>query len=192
VGAVRCVLWPEKQLLFINGSTNAGEFKSPAQAVAGKDVVLIKGQEVFRSFAGVTRLRLNSVGLSEQLGRNVGFTSRMGADVAPVLADVQRKKARKSVLAPTGYEAGESATVAASRKGRIGRTIAIVSINLLSGASTWGRNSWTNDRSRRGAERHVRDKNRQDAARGHADQRRLARADLHKQRDAMVSVDRRL
>jgi hypothetical protein len=119
VGAVRCVLWPEKQLLFINGSTNAGEFKSLAQAVAGKDVVLIKGQEVFRSFAGVTRLRLNSVGLSEQLGRNVGFTSRMGADVAPVLADVQRKKARKSVLAPTGYEAGESATVAASRKGRI-------------------------------------------------------------------------
>jgi hypothetical protein len=95
--------WSEKKLLFINGSTNAGEFKSLAQAVAGQDVVLIKGQEVFRSFAGVTRLRLNNVGLTEQLGRNVSFTSRMGSDVAPVLADVQRKKARKSVLSGTGY-----------------------------------------------------------------------------------------
>jgi hypothetical protein len=88
--------WPDKKLLFVNGSTNAGEFKGLAQAVGGDDVVLIKGQDVFRSFHGVTRLRLNSVGLSEQLGRNVSYTSRMGSDVAPVLADAQRRKARKS------------------------------------------------------------------------------------------------
>jgi superfamily II DNA or RNA helicase len=113
------IWWPERKLLFINGSTNAGEFKSLAQIVAGNDVVLIKGQEVFRSFHGVTRLRLNSVGLSEQLGRNVSYTSRMGSDVAPVLADAQRRKARKSDLAGSGYEDGETATVGASRKGRI-------------------------------------------------------------------------
>ena len=111
--------WPEKKLLFINGSTNAGEFKGLAQAVAGDDVVPIRGQDVFRSFHGVTRLRLNSVGLSEQLGRNVSYTSRMGSDVAPVLADAQRRKARKSDLSGSGYEAGETATVGASRKGRI-------------------------------------------------------------------------
>lgn len=113
------VWWPGRNLLFVNGSTNAGEFKSVAQAVAGEDVELIKGQDVFRSFAGVTRLRLNSVGLTEQLGRNVSFTSRMGADVAPVLHDAQLRRARKSVLAGTGYEGGEHATVGASRKGRI-------------------------------------------------------------------------
>jgi superfamily II DNA or RNA helicase len=111
--------WPERSLLFINGSTNAGEFRSLAQAVAGEDVELIKGQDVFRSFAGVTRLRLSNVGLSEQLGRNVSFTNRMGADVAPVLLDTHLKRARKSVLAGSGYEGGESATVGASRKGRI-------------------------------------------------------------------------
>lgn len=111
--------WPERSLLFINGSTNAGEFKGLAQAVAGEDVELIRGQDVFRSFAGVTRLRLNSVGLTEQLGRNVSFTNRMGADVAPVLLDAQLRRARKSVLAGSGYEGGESATVGASRKGRI-------------------------------------------------------------------------
>jgi hypothetical protein len=111
--------WPERSLLFINGSTNAGEFKSLAQAVAGEDVELIKGQDVFRSFAGVTRLQLSNVGLSEQLGRNVSFTNRMGADVAPVLLDTHLRRARKSVLAGSGYEGGETATVGASRKGRI-------------------------------------------------------------------------
>lgn len=111
--------WAEKNLLFINGSTNAGEFKSLAQAVGGQDAMLIKGQDVFRSFAGVTRLRLKNVGLTEQLGRNVSFTSRMGADVASGLADAQRSKARKSVLSGSGYEDGESTTVGASRKGRI-------------------------------------------------------------------------
>ena len=111
--------WPERSLLFINGSTNAGEFKSIAQAVAGNDVELIKGQDVFRSFSGITRLRLNSVGLTEQLGRNVSFTNRMGADVAPVVLDAQRRRARKSVLAGSGYEGGHAATVGASRKGRI-------------------------------------------------------------------------
>ena len=113
------IWWPEKQLLFINGSTNAGEFKGLAQAVAGNDVILIKGQDVFRSFHGVTRLCLKSVGLSEQLGRNVSYTSRMGADVAPVLADAQRRKARKSDLSGSGYEGGETATIGASRKGRV-------------------------------------------------------------------------
>jgi hypothetical protein len=111
--------WPEKKLLFVNGSTNAGEFKSLAQSVAGQDVVLIKGQEVFRTFAGVSRLRLNNVGLSEQLGRNISFTSHMGSDAASEISDAQRRKARKSVLAGSGYEAGESTTVGASRKGRI-------------------------------------------------------------------------
>jgi superfamily II DNA or RNA helicase len=111
--------WQERRLLFINGSSNAGEYKGIAQAVCGDDVELIKGDVVFRTFAGVTRLRLNNVGLSEQLGRNVSYTGRMGADVAPVLDDVQRRRARKSVLAGAGYERGEHATVGASRKGRI-------------------------------------------------------------------------
>lgn len=113
------VWWPEAKLVFINGSTNAGEFKSLAQAVAGDNAVLIKGQEIFRSFHGVTRLRLKSVGLSEQLGRNVSYTSRMGSDVGPVLSDAQRRKVRKSDLSGSGFEAGESATVGASRKGRL-------------------------------------------------------------------------
>ena len=114
------VIWsPEQQLLFINSSTNSGEYKALAHAIAGETATLIKGQQVFRTFAGVNRLRLQNVGLTEQLGRNVRYTGRMGADVAAELPDVHRRHARKSVLSGGGFEEGSKTTVGASRKGRI-------------------------------------------------------------------------
>jgi len=114
------VIWsPEQKLLFINSSTNSGEYKALAKAVAGETVTLIRGQQVFRTFAGVNRLRLQNVGLTEQLGRNVRYTGRMGADVAAELPDVQRRHARKSVLSGGGFEDGNKTSVGASRKGRI-------------------------------------------------------------------------
>lgn len=114
------VIWsPQQSLLFINSSTNSGEYRALAQAIAGDSASLIRGQEVFRSFAGVNLLQLQQVGLTEQLGRNVRYTGRMGADVARDLSDVQKRRARKSVLSGSGYEGGEKVTVGASRKGRI-------------------------------------------------------------------------
>lgn len=114
------VIWsPEQNLLFINSSANSGEYKALAQAVAGNDVTLIRGQDVFRTFARVNRLQLRNVGLTEQLGRNVRYTGRMGTDVAAALTDVHRQRALKSVLCGSGYEGGEKVTVGASRKGRI-------------------------------------------------------------------------
>ncbi|MDR4484114.1 MAG: DEAD/DEAH box helicase family protein [Nitrospirales bacterium] len=114
------VIWsPEQSLLFINSSSNSGEYKALAQAVAGESAILVKGQDVFRTFAGVNRLRLQNVGLTEQLGRNVRYTGRMGADVGPGVPEVRRQRALKSVMAGSGYEGGEKATVGASRKGRI-------------------------------------------------------------------------
>jgi hypothetical protein len=114
------VVWsPEQNLLFINSSTNSGEYKALAEAVGGRGATLIRGQAVFRSFSGVNRLRLQNVGLTEQLGRNVRYTGRMGADVGPALPDVQLRHAMKSVLSGSGYEEGERVTVGASRKGRV-------------------------------------------------------------------------
>lgn len=114
------VIWsPEQNLLFINSSTNVGEYKDLAQSVAGNDVALVRGQQVFRIFAGVNRLRLQNVGLTEQLGRNIRYTGRMGADVESAITDLQLQRARKSVLSGNGFKDGERVTVGASRKGRI-------------------------------------------------------------------------
>ncbi|MDD9982358.1 MAG: DEAD/DEAH box helicase family protein [Gammaproteobacteria bacterium] len=114
------VVWsPKQRLLYINSSMNAGEYKALAQAIAGKDVDLVRGQQVFRTFAEVGRLHLQNVGLTEQLGRNVRYTGRMGSDVEPAVSDLQRGRARKSVLSGTGYECGQRVAVGASQKGRI-------------------------------------------------------------------------
>ena len=114
------VIWsPDQNLLFINGSTNKGEFRALARAVAGEDVQLINGEAVFRAFSDVTRLRLQNVGLTEQIGRNIRYTGRMGSDVEPALPDAQRRNTRKSVLAGAGFEGGVRVAVGASRKGRI-------------------------------------------------------------------------
>ena len=73
------VIWsPDQNLLFINCSGNAGECKSLAEAITGEGATLIEGQDVFRAFVGVKRLRYQNVGLTEQLGRNVRYTGRMG------------------------------------------------------------------------------------------------------------------
>ena len=114
------VIWsPEQNLLFINSSTNTGEYKALAQAIAGEGATLINGQNVFRAFSGINRLRLQNVGLTEQFGRNIRYTGRMGSDIEPALSDIQRRHASKSVLAGTGFEGGEKVSIAASRRGRI-------------------------------------------------------------------------
>jgi len=114
------VIWSREQhLLFINGSTNAGEFKALAHSVVGNDAVLINGHPVFRSFANVNRLRLQNVGLTQQFGKNIRYTGRMGGDVEPAIQDLHRRHAQKSVLSGTGFENGRRVTVGASRNGRI-------------------------------------------------------------------------
>lgn len=114
------VIWsPEQQLLFINSSGNAGEYAALAKAMGGEDASLIKDQDVFRAFAGVNRLRYQNIGLSEQLGRNVRYTGRMGGDVEPALTDLLRGRGSKSVLSGTGFENGQLVALGASRRGRV-------------------------------------------------------------------------
>ena len=114
------VIWsPEQHLLFINSSGNADEYAALAKAIAGEDASLIRDQEVFRVFAGVNRLRYQNIGLSEQLGRNVRYTGRMGGDVEPALTDLLRGRGSKSVLSGTGFENGQLVALGASRRGRV-------------------------------------------------------------------------
>jgi len=114
------VFWNERlNLLFVNSSSNEGVFKSLARAIAGDDVELVNENVVFRSFAGVNRLRLQNVGLTEQFGRLIRYTGRMGADVGSGISEAQKRNTRRTVLSGRGFEGGTRVTVGASRKGRI-------------------------------------------------------------------------
>ncbi len=114
------VFWDRVQnLLFIHSSTNKGEFKKLAQAVAGDDAELIREQVVFRCFEGMNRLRFQNVGLTKQFGRLIRYEGRMGSDVELGLSEVQKKNTKKTVLFGTGYRDGRKVTFGASRKGRM-------------------------------------------------------------------------
>jgi hypothetical protein len=98
------VIWsPQQNVLHINGSSNAGESNALAQAVTNNQAAIIKGQEVFRSFAGINRLRLHSVGLTDQIGRNVRYTGSMVSNVEPRLTRAQLGSSLKTVLDGTQH-----------------------------------------------------------------------------------------
>jgi len=113
------VFWDEEQnLLFINNSNNGGYYKKLAEAVAG-EVELISGPPVFRCLSGVNRLRLQNVGLGDQIGRLVRYTMRAGADVELGLTEAQKRNAVKKVMFGAGFEEGSKTTVGCSFKGRV-------------------------------------------------------------------------
>ena len=109
----------EKGLLFIHNSSNAGFFKKLAKAVAGEDVQQIKGTDIFRCLAGINRLKLQNVGLLEQLGRLIRYTMRAGSDVESGMTEAQKQKAIRSNLFGQGFEGGARTTLGCSYKGRI-------------------------------------------------------------------------
>lgn len=106
-------------LLFIHNSSNAGFFKDLAKAVAGDNVDQIRGPKIFRCLAGVNRLKLQNVGLLEQLGRLIRYTMRAGSDVEPALSEAQKQKAIKANLFGQGFEDGHRTSIGCSYKGRI-------------------------------------------------------------------------
>jgi len=111
--------WDQNQnLLFINGSSNEGYYKELAESVAGV-VEQIKDSDVFRSLAGINRLRLQNVGLINQFGKLIKYTMRAGSDIETGLSDAQRRFVRKANIFGAGFEDGKKATIGCSYKGRI-------------------------------------------------------------------------
>lgn len=108
----------EQNLLFIHNSSNAGFFKRLAETVAGP-VEQVRGPSIFRCLANINRLKLQNVGLLEQLGRLIRYTMRAGSDVEPAMTEAQKRKAIKSNLFGQGFEAGQRTTIGCSYKGRI-------------------------------------------------------------------------
>ena len=114
------VFWETRNnLLFINSSDNGSLYSDLAEAIIGNNAELIRGINVFRSFANLKRTRLQNVGLKYHLGKNERFRMSVGSDVAEALAIAERQKGEKAFVMGVGYEEGESVNIGASYKGRI-------------------------------------------------------------------------
>ncbi|HEU5168115.1 MAG TPA: DEAD/DEAH box helicase family protein [Chitinophagaceae bacterium] len=106
-------------LLFINSSNNASHHENIAKSIAGQDVQLIHGEEIFRSLHDVNYLILMNLGLNHSISRAMRFTMYMGSDVASGLRGPESQNKIKSNLFGKGYEKGDRTTIGCSQKGRI-------------------------------------------------------------------------
>nr|WP_246408255.1 DEAD/DEAH box helicase family protein [Microvirga lupini] len=109
----------ELGLLFINSSNNDGTHEGIAKSVAGEDISLIRGEEVFRSLHGINRLVLMNLGLSHSLSKAVRFTMLVGADIAEAVTSGDLETKTKSNTFGKGYADGGKVTVGCSKKGRV-------------------------------------------------------------------------
>jgi superfamily II DNA or RNA helicase len=105
-------------LLFIHSSNNGSLHEGLAKAVAGDDVVLVRGEAMFRGFHEVRRLVLMNLGLKHALSRNVQFTMYVGTDILEALSTAQQANKVKSNMFGRGYELGARASFGCSYKGR--------------------------------------------------------------------------
>lgn len=112
--------WSEDQRILYINSTNNGSLHRPlAEAVAGADVELIHGENIYRALAGVHRAILSNVGLKHSFSKAVQFSMHVGTDIANALSDAQTQKRMKTNLFARGFENGAPTTVGCSHKGRV-------------------------------------------------------------------------
>ncbi|WP_186755965.1 DEAD/DEAH box helicase [Echinicola salinicaeni] len=114
------VYWnQEQQLLYINCSANGSMFEKLAAAVSMGTASPINAEDVYRSLGNITRLKINNVGLKEQLGKQRNFTMYTGEDIEPALSPVQLLNKIKSNIFGVGFENGDKISIGCSYKGRI-------------------------------------------------------------------------
>ena len=113
-------IWDKgRELLYIHGSSKSGEYRTMAKVLCGEDVQLIQDPDLYRCFHGVKRLLLTNLGMNEQFGRQIRYIARMGADVAARLSESSKKTARRAVISGVGFEKGATATIGATKRGRV-------------------------------------------------------------------------
>lgn len=114
------VYWnQDQQLLYINCSANGSMFEKLAEAVSLGTASPINAEDVYRSLGKITRLKINNVGLKEQLGKQKSFTMHTGEDVEPALSAVQLLNKIKSNIFGVGFENGDKVSIGCSYKGRV-------------------------------------------------------------------------
>lgn len=109
----------DRQLLFINSTARNTFHEELAQAVAGRDTELVKGERVFRTLHGINRLTLTNLGLNHAVGRSVRFTMFMGSDILQGLAEAHQLNKTKSNIFGFGFRSADRASAGCSVKGRL-------------------------------------------------------------------------
>jgi superfamily II DNA or RNA helicase len=112
--------WDRKsQLLYIHSSNKSSIHENLAKALAGADVKLIKGLQVYRAMSGLQRMVPTNVGLLDVRNRNRRFQMLVGANVREGFPSGEAQNKTQTNIFASGFENGRRVTVGASLKGRV-------------------------------------------------------------------------
>ncbi|MGJ1390231.1 DEAD/DEAH box helicase [Sphingobacterium spiritivorum] len=106
-------------LLFINSSENVGVYKDLAEAIIGDQAEIVNKINIFKTFYGIDRVRLQNVGLKEFLGKNRSFSMHTGFDIEKALDQADKEGAEKAFVFGSGFESGQKVSIGCSYKGRV-------------------------------------------------------------------------
>jgi len=104
-------------LLFLHSSAKDGPVKHLASIIAN-DCVQVKGEAVFRAFAGLKRLKLQNIGLNKNK-KGLRYSMHTGTEINDQIPDIEASRATKSNIFGKGYEYGAAVSIGCSYKGKI-------------------------------------------------------------------------
>jgi superfamily II DNA or RNA helicase len=113
-----CHFDKKSQLLFVHASNTNSYYEKLAEAILPESS-LLKGEDMFRVFSGVNRLRLHNLGLREPMGRARSYIMRVGSDIGTTLKQADIKSATKSNIFGAGFVSGQRYNIGCSANGRI-------------------------------------------------------------------------
>ncbi len=114
------IYWEQsKNLLFIHSSDKGSHYKELANAIIGDNSILIKDEDVFKTFYNIDRVKFFNLGLRKGLGKDITFQSYYGKGVQEGLSLAEEKSGINNNVFGVGFENGDVTSIGCSRKGRI-------------------------------------------------------------------------
>lgn len=107
----------ESGLLFVHSSAKDGLVKRLVNLIA-RNATQIKGDYVFRTLAGLKRLKLQNVGLNKNK-KGLRYSMHTGTEINDQIPDIEANRARKSNIFGKGYEQGKLVSIGCSHKGKV-------------------------------------------------------------------------
>ncbi|WP_370135752.1 DEAD/DEAH box helicase [Alteromonas sp.] len=104
-------------LLFIHSSAKDGLVKRLVRLVA-ENATQVQGEHVFRSLAGLKRLKLQNVGLNKKK-KGLRYSMHTGTEINEQIPDIEANRATKSNIFGKGYENGQLVSIGCSYKGKV-------------------------------------------------------------------------
>ncbi|WP_133405858.1 DEAD/DEAH box helicase [Parashewanella tropica] len=107
----------ETGLLYIHSSAKDGYVKRLANLIA-KNATQLKGELVFRTLAGIKRLKLQNVGLNKNK-KGLRYSMHTGTEINDQIPDIEANRATKSNIFGKGFEGGKPVSLGCSYKGKV-------------------------------------------------------------------------